>query len=142
MGSTHQPKDEEGKPIWHSEFIEYLADPQDKRTYAEFAESVGVAYITLWRYRQKWLDRINREVEAARRQYVSNLRSRAYKSLAQKLEHDTNALKLFFQLSGDLVERVENKVDMMTRDEKESKAREILEQLSKRMKENDGQSAS
>jgi hypothetical protein len=131
MPSSHVPKDSSGKPIWFDEFIEYSANPLDKRTYNQFAESVGVTDTTLWRYRNLYRDEISKEVEVRRKRFLTDLRSKAYKSLADKLSRDTNALKLFFQLSGDLVERTENtNINMMTREEKEKKLAELLAKLS------------
>lgn len=118
---------------YHDELIEYMSSPFDKRTWDQFAESVGVSDTTIYRYRMLNRDQIAREVEALRKKHVSEMRSRAMKSLIKKVDKaDVNALKLFFQLAGDLVERTETKVDMMTREEKEAKARAMIEEAAKK----------
>lgn len=138
MPGYHTDKDGEGRPNWLDDYIEFAADPLDKRTLGDFAQAVGVSDATLWRVRQKYRNEIAKEVEARRKQFLSEMRTKAYKSLYMKLQNDTNALKLFFQLSGDLVERSEvTDKSMMSREEKERKLTELLDSLAKKYEKPD-----
>lgn len=122
------------KAVWHDELIEYLANPLDKRTWDQFSAGIGLTAQSVLDYRKQFQDEIASDVEAVRKKYTSSLRSVAMKSLAKQLEKgDTNSLKLFFQLAGDLVEKHESKVEMLTPEEKQAKARAILEEAFKKM---------
>lgn len=115
---------------WHDLLIEYMSSPFDKRTWDQFAESVGTSDTTVYRYRMDNREQIAKEVELKRKQFISEMRSRAMKSLINKVDKaDVNALKLFFQLSGDLVERTEVKEVPLTPEEKNARIMALLEGL-------------
>lgn len=116
-----------------------LANPFDERTFKDFCDQYGFTLMTLWRYRKTFQDELTNEVESRRKKFVSDLRSTAYKSLAQRLKHDTQALRLFFQVSGDLVERSEVKAEYLTAEDKRAKIARMLEDLAKKGKNEDEQ---
>ncbi len=88
------------------------ADPFDNRTDKEFCEEIGLEYTTLHAWKHKYRSHIFKEVESIRKNYINEYRSKGHKALAKKLDKDTNAIKLLFQLLGDLVEKTESKVEM------------------------------
>ena len=101
---------------WHDLYIDFQADPLDIRTDKQFCEEIQLAPQTLANWKVKYRPYIFREVEARRKSYASELRSKGHKALSRKLDKDTNAIKLLFQLLGDLVERTESKVEMSDAD--------------------------
>lgn len=130
LSNNTDPSDlHNNNPVWHPDVIEYMADPLDKRTYEQFCNDIGISLMTFWRYRTKHRDQITREVEAVRRKFLSEMRSKAYKSLNSKIDKDVNALKLFFQLAGDLVERVENRTEILTPEDKKARIQAAVEKL-------------
>lgn len=141
-GHPPVPKDSQGRPIWFEPLIDYLSNPFDKRNWDTMCADMGAAPSTVYKFRADNRDLVNREVEIRRKKFVSEMRSAAYKSLTKKLEKDTNALKLFFQLAGDLVERTESKVDMLTPEEKQAKARALIEELSQKLEPKESGSTS
>ena len=113
--------DEEKKPrtdrTWHLLYIESQADPFDNRSDVEFCDSLGLEYSTFSTWKHKYRAYIFKEVEAIRKNYINEYRSKGHKALAKKLDKDTNAIKLLFQLLGDLVEKTESRVEMSPDDQ-------------------------
>jgi len=127
----YMPKQE--KSVYHEELINYLCNPFDNRTYDQFAESVGVTGTTIYRYRRAHESEIAEEVKKRKDSMFDSMRSVAYKALAGKIKSDTMALKLFFQLAGDLIERSEvSTKDVMTRDQKIEKVKALMNELGSR----------
>lgn len=127
--SNYQDESDISRSLWHEDLVEYLADPLDKRTFEQFSTDHGISLMTLYRYRKKHRDELSREVESIRRKFLSEFRSKAYKSLYGKIDKDTNALKLFFQLAGDLIERTENKTEILTPEDKKAKLQAAISKL-------------
>lgn len=99
---------------WHSLYIEMQADPYDRRTDKQFCEELQLPYDTFMNWKRKYRPFIFREVEAIRKTYRNEVRALAHKALTKKVEEkDTNALKLLFQLLGDLVEKSEVKTEIL-----------------------------
>lgn len=117
------------KPDWYPELINYLANPYDNRTYDEFAEKVGVDRSWLWNIRKVFKNEIAADVAKERQQAIESMRVQAWKALASKLKSDTNALKLFYQLSGDLVERVEQTNKFESPEQKREKLADAFAKL-------------
>lgn len=109
---TNEPHEPKVSRMWHELYIEMQADPMDSRTDKEFCESLGLEVQTFRNWKCEYRQYIFKEVEARRKNYVNELRSKGHKALAKKLDKDTNAIKLLFQLLGDLVEKTESKVEM------------------------------
>ena len=114
---------------WHEAYIEIQADPTDNRTDKKFAEDYGIHASTLSQWKREFRNRIFAEVNTRRKTYIAELRSRAYKALYGKMSTDTNALKLAFQLMGDLIERTESKVEYMTKEEKVQRINDLLKSI-------------
>lgn len=138
MSYVKYESDENGQPIWYEFYIDFLANPMDNRTVEQFANELNIAYTTIWRYKTKNKDQVNRDVEIRRKKFLTDMRTAAYKSLANKLHKDTNALKLFFQLAGDLVERTEDVTkDLRSPEEKRAEAMRLAAELQKLATKND-----
>lgn len=116
---------------WHDLYIELCADPFDHRTDKEFYESIGLEKSTFCAWKAKYRPYIFREVEARRKNYINEYRSKGHKALAKKLDKDTNAIKLLFQLLGDLVEKTESRVEM-SHDDKIRRLNALLHTTGKR----------
>lgn len=128
--SNHEePGNTKSRAVWHEDLIEYLANPLDKRSFEAFAESIGVSHMTVFRYRKLHRDEISREVESIRKKFLSEGRNKAYKALYAKFDKDTNAIKLFFQLAGDLIERSENRTEILSPEDKKARIEAALTKL-------------
>ncbi len=106
------------KQFWHSLYIELLANPNDLRTDIEFCEEIQIHKNTLLTWKREHRQEIFEEVQKRRNHYFNELRSLAWKELTSKMKKDLNAVKLAFQLTGDLVERTESKVEHMNHKDK------------------------
>jgi hypothetical protein len=121
--------------FWHQLYIETQADPTDTRTDAKFCEDICLDYATFSNWKRKYRPFIFREVEARRRTYVNEMRSRIYKALNKKLDTDTNAIKLLAQLMGDLVEKTEVKTENMNDGDKVRRIKALTDANSKKIKQ-------
>ena len=99
--------------FWHSLYVQKEADPTNHQNDTQFCEEYKLDYSTLRAWKTKYRAFIYREVEALRRNFRNEMRSRIYKALDKKLDTDTNAIKLLAQLLGDLVEKTEVKTESM-----------------------------
>lgn len=124
----------EAKKMWHELYIELLANPMDNRTDRKFCEEIQIDPTTLQKWKQKNRIAIFGEVQRRRKAYINELRTVTYKALANKLDKDTNAIKLSLQITGDLVERSESKVEYMDEDAKKRRINALIEEIGKRKK--------
>lgn len=116
LGEQNKPLEPKVDRMWHSLYIEAQADPLDGRTDVEFCEAIQLDVSTFRNWKQKYRQYIFKEVEARRKNYTNELRSKGHKALAKKLSTDTNAIKLLFQLLGDLVEKTEVRTELSDAD--------------------------
>jgi hypothetical protein len=101
---------------WHELYIEMQSDPFDIRTDGQFCAEIALDVSTFRNWKCKYRKFIFAEVEKRRNEHRSELRTKGYKALTNKLDKDTNAVKLLFQLLGDLVEKTETKMEMSDAD--------------------------
>jgi len=113
--------------------VDYLANPLDNRTVKQFSEESSISESTYYRFRKDNFQAIGTAVNDARAKFMPLLRATAYKHLSTRLARSDAALKLFFQLAGDLVERTESKFTMMTPDEKRKQIQDLMATLSASM---------
>lgn len=100
---------------WHDLYIEKESDPTDLRSDTQFCTDLGLELGSFRNWKSKFRTFIYREVEARRKQFRNEHRALGYKALMKKLTAgDTNAIKLHFQLLGDLVEKQEIKTESMS----------------------------
>lgn len=121
--------------FWHHLYIESQADPTDSRTDKQFCEDAVLDYYAFCSWKKKYRPFIFREVEALRRNYKNEMRSKIYKALMKKLDSDTNAIKLLAQLMGDLVEKTEVKTENMNDADKIRRIKSLSEANTKKQKE-------
>ena len=113
-------------------YIEMQADPFDNRNDKEFCESIpGLEYGTFCAWKAKYRQYIFKEVDAIRKTFTNEYRSKGHKALAKKLNSDTNAIKLLFQLLGDLVEKTESKVEL-NHDDQVRRVQALMNSIGKR----------
>jgi hypothetical protein len=123
------PLEKDETLAWRQAYLEYKADPTDQRTLEQFADDNCIEKSAVY----KWA-KLNREENAKRianlrSKYSEDLRSRAWKRLDERMEKDTKAISLVFQLLGDLVERKETTVDFMGPSEKKERIKKLLDEI-------------
>lgn len=119
---------------WHEAYIELQADPGGKQTDKDFCAEYDIHKNTLLNWKRRYRASIHREVGKRRNEFVQELRTKAYKALYAKLNSDTAAIKLCFQLMGDLVEKSEQKIEhgYMTREDKIRRIDELLKGINRK----------
>ncbi len=120
---------------WHEAYIEMQSDPLDNRTDVQFCESIDLNYQTFVTWKRTYRTYIFKEVDHRRKNYVNEMRTIGHKALAKKLDKDTNAIKLLFQLLGDLVEKSEIKTGDLQHDDKVRRLATLMGSAGKRQKE-------
>ena len=116
--------------FWNHLYVEMLSNPDDHRTDVQFCKDVDISRDTLWKWKCKYRLAIYHEVQKRRNQYIQNFRNILQRALAKKVESgDTNAIKLGFQIIGDLVEKSEHRFDGMQKTDKEKRIEALLTQL-------------
>lgn len=135
MESNEKIKEPSVDRFWHTLYIESQADPTDSRTDKQFCEDAILDYYTFSSWKKRYRSFIYREVEALRRNYKNEMRSKIYKSLMKKLDSDTNAIKLLAQLMGDFVEKTEVKTENMNDADKIRRIEALSQANTKKRKE-------
>ena len=115
--------------FWHELYIEMLSNPNEYQSDKGFCEETKIPTSTFHVWKSKNRRGIFDEVQKRRQLYINELRSNAWKELANKMKKDVNAIKLAFQLTGDLVERTENKHEYMTRQDKIDRMNALLKDI-------------
>jgi len=117
---------------WMEEYVHMLADPSSTQTTKDFAEEHGISEQALYKWKSRHKDEVAKRVETLRKQYRSDVRSKAWRALSSQLgKGDTPAIKLAFQLLGDLVERSENRTEILTPEDKKARIAALLEKVQK-----------
>ena len=90
-------------------YMEILADPEERRTQEEIAEELGVKRQTLWNWRQ--LEGFQKEIRRLVRDHTDQALARVWGSLLRQSKRgDVPAMRLYFQLRGELIDRREVEV--------------------------------
>ena len=127
-------------------YIETLADPAERRTQEDIARELNVTRAALykWRSLEGFWSEVNKLIQDGTEQRMP----RIWKSLLDKgLEGSVSAMRLLFQLRGELIDKHEVKADLETEDRKRDEIlNKLLEKLdmaakniARRKGKNDGQ---
>ena len=117
------------KFTWHDAYIDFLANPAEPRTDSEWAKDMSMHRDTIYKWKKQHVKEIHLEADKRRKAYMGELRAKAYKALTKKMDKDTNAIKLAFQLLGDFVEKTESRIEYLTQEQKRTKARNLLQEI-------------
>lgn len=113
---------------WQELYIEFLANPTDQRTVAQFCKEAGITHPALYAWRAKHYDFVYQEANKRREKFTSQLREKALKALASRLEKSDKAIELALTLTGDLDSKPEvTHYHMLNPDERAAKAKELFE---------------
>lgn len=115
---------------WQEQVIIYLGNPFDTRSITQFCRENNIDRGKYYRFVNKNRTELFKQIDRIREQFKSEIRSHAYKSLISRIPRSDNALKLAFQLLGDLVERSEVRTEHLTPEVKREKVRQLLERVS------------
>ena len=124
------------RPEYYGALVEFYANPADNRTLKQFAIDNGIAEDTVHQYKRRHLDEINADVAKLRDRYKPALRIAALKALFNRINKSDLAIKLAFQLTGDLIERTESKVEYMTPEDKRARIAQLLADIASKNKDN------
>lgn len=114
---------------WMEEYVHMAADPSNHKTAVDFCREKGMSEQNFYKWKSRHREQVNKRIEKLRGQYVTDFRSKSWKALSRQLEKgDTPAIKLGFQLTGDLVEKTEQ-VNSLTPDEKKARIVSMFAEL-------------
>ena len=122
------------KTMWHELYIELLSSPLDQRTDKEFCEENKLHINTLRNWKSKNRTEVFNDVQKRRTLYVNEMRAIAYKQLNTLCKKDVNAIKLVFQLTGDLVEQSKTTHEYLSREDKIDRINNLLKEANEKAK--------
>lgn len=116
---------------WQEAYLEFLADPTENRTQAQFLNEWGISQSALYVWKTKNHDFVYTEADKRRSQYTAKLREAAFKALAKRLEKSDKAIEMALTITGDLENKptTELNLQFMDPNEKREKAWEIIQKL-------------
>lgn len=115
--------------FWQSLYIEKEANPLDPRTDKEFAQEVGVDPNNLAKWKQRNRKQIYNEVNRRRSEFLAEIRAKNLKAILKNIEESFNDRKLLAQITGDLIERVETKAEIMGPEDQERRKNALLQNI-------------
>ena len=118
------------KTLLISLILDFMANPLDQRSVEKFCEENNISKSTFYVTKRENLAYLNSHINDRRKVFMAQVKSYAYRALVARLNQSDAAQKLFFQLSGDLVERIEQTHNMLTPEQKREKAQELMKRLS------------
>lgn len=132
---------------WHEAYVDYLADPHDRRTQGQWIDDNQVNERTFFRWKAKFREQIYAEANRKLNSRKTELKIKGWKKLEQLMDENGStalkALELFFKLNGELIDRVESKSEILTPEDKKQKLAEALSRISanveKRKKKEQGE---
>lgn len=130
MGASEVEKDMEFNSAWMDEFCHAMADPSNRITAKQFAIDHNISEQNLYKWKSRHREQVMSRIETLRKQYRTDIRSKAWKALAGQLEKgDTPAIKLAFQMIGDFVEKSEASINYMTPEDKKARIAAMLDKV-------------
>lgn len=119
---------------WHSDYIDLLSDPQDKRSNIQFMQEHNVNEQTFYKWLKRFRIDVHEEANRRLRSRRNELRTKAWKRLEDQFSDKSGgnvikALELFFKLNGDLIERTENRTEMITPEQKKVRLAQFLSEI-------------
>ena len=118
--------------FWVDLYVEFQSNPFDDRSDKEFCTENGITPETLRRYKTLHRDELFEEINKRRKKYTNEIRAFALKKLMGRVDKDTQALKLAFQLLGDLVEKTESRVEYLSQEDKIRRINDLLKNISQK----------
>lgn len=125
------------RPDYYSALVEYLADPADNRTQAQFAQANGATEAAVASYLHSHRQELFLAAEKSRPSYMPVLRTAVYKALFKNLDKSFNDRQLALKVLGDLVETTKSSLEIKTPDEKRALIAQLMQGLSARMSGHD-----
>ena len=116
------------RTAWHELYLELQSNPLDNRTDIEFCaeNKLSNSALTVWKRENR--KAIYDEVQKRRGQYINEMRAIGYKHLNRMCQKDINAVKLLFQLTGDLVEQTKTTHEFMSRQDRIDRVKHLMEE--------------
>ena len=115
---------------WHEAYLEMCADPTDHRTLRQFAMDNKIDPGNLSRWRKANRNAIAYEVDRRRKEYVSEIRTMAWKALEKRMAKGSDkSIENCFKLIGDMVEKSKTEIDYRTPEDKRERVNQLLKDV-------------
>jgi len=126
------------KHQWHDDYINLLADPTDKRTNVQFMKDVMISEKSFYNWRKQYRQDIYEEANRRLKLRRNELRIKGWKRLEDMFDDKASgaalkALELYFKLNGDLVERTENRTELLRPEDKRARLKMLLESIANKV---------
>lgn len=118
--------------FWHELYVEMVSNPMDSRTDKKFCEDVNISVSALEQWKTKNRSAIFNEVDRRRKNYLKEIRARAYKALMKRMDESDKGLEMTLKITGDMVERSEQVVETRTNEDKIRRVRSLLDSIGKK----------
>jgi len=129
---------------WQNNYIDLLSDPQDKRNNVQFFTEEKVHEQSFYKWLRTFRQDIHEEANRRLRVRRNELRLRAWKKLEDQFDSDSGgnvikALELYFKLNGDLIERTENRTEMISPEQKKVRLAQFLQEIQDKTRGSDAE---
>lgn len=111
--------------------IEFFANPLEDRSVSAFIKDINISRDTFYTYMKENRAYIFERADRLRKQYLAELRSKAYKDLNKQMGSNTNALKMALEITGEYTEKVKVEQEFYDTTEKKNKVNGILDKIRK-----------
>lgn len=121
------------RPAYYGPLVEYLSDPSDTRTQAQFAQANGITEGALVSYLHDHRQELFLAADKLRSHYMPVLRTAVYKALFKNIDKSFNDRQLALKVLGDLIETNKSTLEFRTPDEKRAAIAQIMAALSDKL---------
>lgn len=127
-------KELEIKRYWQELYIQKEANPLDERTDKQFSVDINISYDMLTKWKERHRKQIYAQVNRLRGEYLAELRAKNLKEIAKNIKKNFNDRKLLAEITGDRVERVEQKTEIMGPKDQERRADALIKNIINKVK--------
>ena len=128
-----QPFPDPTRP-WTEAVVEYHANPLESRSVKDFVGTLGIHVDTYYKFMRVNKEAVYKEADRRRKKATGAVRATAWRKLVARFDKSDKALEMFFKMSGDLVERSEQRVEYTTPEQKRDRVKKLLDELSGKSK--------
>lgn len=117
------------RKLWQETIIDYLSNPFDLTPASKFCKETGIPPSSYYDYLKNNRAEIFEEASKRRKQYMNEMRVRAYKALGNRMKVSDKSLQMVLEMTGDYVPKSEQKIEYTSPEEKRARMKALLEKI-------------
>ncbi len=122
----------EKRKLWQETIIDYLSNPFDLTPVAKFCRETGIPPSSYYDYLKNNRVEIFAEAAKRRKDYMNEMRVRAYKALGNRMKISDRSLQMVLEMTGDYTPKSETRIEYTSPEEKKARIKALLEKIAQK----------